>query len=147
MTPRDSCAAIAVDYGYKSADLRSCGARRIQRAAGRGVLVGGARLQLAQGRIRRLGERADATSGGQRSADRPAAQRPAPDEHPRIHFDLHVANLAEQESEARRLVGLGAKRVEWDSYPDDPDFIVLEDPEGNRFCIVDLSHQDQSVAG
>jgi hypothetical protein len=27
--------------------------------------------------------------------------------------------------------------VDWDSYPEDPDFIVLEDPEGNRFCIVD----------
>ena len=25
-------------------------------------------------------------------------------------------------------------------YPDDPEFIVLADPEGNIFCIVDLSH-------
>jgi hypothetical protein len=30
--------------------------------------------------------------------------------------------------------------VDWDSYPDDPDFVVLSDPDGNRFCIVDLSH-------
>ncbi|HEX4660999.1 MAG TPA: hypothetical protein VH307_26715 [Streptosporangiaceae bacterium] len=28
-----------------------------------------------------------------------------------------------------------------DSYPDDPDFVVLADPDGNRFCIVDLSHE------
>jgi hypothetical protein len=27
-----------------------------------------------------------------------------------------------------------------DSYPDDPDFVVLADPDGNRFCIVDLAH-------
>jgi len=26
-------------------------------------------------------------------------------------------------------------------YPSDPDFVVLADPEGNRFCVVDLSHE------
>ena len=60
--------------------------------------------------------------------------------HPRIHIDLHVADAAEQEAEAARLVSLGASRVDWDSYPADPDFIVLADTEGNRFCIVDLAH-------
>ena len=35
---------------------------------------------------------------------------------------------------------LGARRVDWDSYPDDPDFVVLADPDGNRFCIVDVAH-------
>jgi hypothetical protein len=39
------------------------------------------------------------------------------------------------------VVMLGAVRVGWDSYPDDPDFIVLADTEGNRFCIVDLGHE------
>jgi catechol 2,3-dioxygenase-like lactoylglutathione lyase family enzyme len=67
------------------------------------------------------------------------SQTPAQD-HPRLHFDLHVADAAAQEAEVARLVSLGAKRVDWDSYPEDPDFVVLEDPEGNRFCIVDLSH-------
>ncbi len=61
--------------------------------------------------------------------------------HPRLHFDLHVANVDEQEAEAARLVSLGARRVDWDSYPEDPDFIVLADPDGNLFCIVDLSHE------
>lgn len=65
-----------------------------------------------------------------------------PQDHPRIHFDLHVADAAEQETEAARLVSLGAQRVDWDRYPDDPDFIVMEDQDGNRFCIVDLSHDD-----
>jgi catechol 2,3-dioxygenase-like lactoylglutathione lyase family enzyme len=64
-----------------------------------------------------------------------------PEDYPRLHFDLHVASAAEQEAEADRLVSLGAVRVGWDSYPDDPDFIVLADTEGNRFCIVDLAHE------
>jgi catechol 2,3-dioxygenase-like lactoylglutathione lyase family enzyme len=63
-----------------------------------------------------------------------------PEDHPRLHLDLHVGSLAEQTAEARRLTGLGARRVDWDSYPEDPDFVVLADPDGNRFCIVDLGH-------
>jgi catechol 2,3-dioxygenase-like lactoylglutathione lyase family enzyme len=63
-----------------------------------------------------------------------------PQDRPRLHFDLHVADAAEQKAEAARLVALGASRVDWDSYPDDPDFIVLADTEGNLFCIVDLTH-------
>ena len=27
--------------------------------------------------------------------------------------------------------------VDWDLYGDDPDFHVLADPEGNRFCVID----------
>ncbi|HUA40324.1 MAG TPA: VOC family protein [Streptosporangiaceae bacterium] len=67
--------------------------------------------------------------------------RTQPQSHPRLHLDLHVADAGEQEAEVTRLVSLGARRVDWDSYPEDPDFVVLEDPDGNRFCIVDLSHQ------
>ena len=63
-----------------------------------------------------------------------------PDAHPRIHLDLHVGSAAEQAEEVERLVALGADRVAWDRYPDDPDFVVLADPDGNRFCIVDLGH-------
>ena len=64
-----------------------------------------------------------------------------PQDYPRLHFDLHVATAAEQAAEAERLVSLGAQRVDWDSYPEDPDFVVLADTEGNRFCIVDLGHE------
>jgi hypothetical protein len=64
-----------------------------------------------------------------------------PDDHPRHHLDLHVADAAQQKAEADRLVWLGASRVDWDRFPDDPDFIVLADTEGNRFCIVDLGHE------
>jgi predicted enzyme related to lactoylglutathione lyase len=62
-----------------------------------------------------------------------------PEARPRLHLDLHVADAAEQEAEVARLVGLGAQRVDWDSYPDEPDFVVLADTEGNLFCIVDVS--------
>lgn len=57
-------------------------------------------------------------------------------DHPRIHLDLYADD---QSAEVERLVSLGARRVDWDSYPDDPDFVVLEDPDGNRFCVIDKS--------
>ena len=63
-----------------------------------------------------------------------------PEAHPRVHLDLVVDDAAEQDAEIERLLGLGATRVPWDSYPVDPDFVVLADPEGNRFCVVDASH-------
>jgi catechol 2,3-dioxygenase-like lactoylglutathione lyase family enzyme len=68
-------------------------------------------------------------------SDTPAA------DHPRLHLDLHVPDAAALAAETERLVSLAASRVDWDSYPEDPDFVVLADPDGNRFCIVDLSHQ------
>jgi catechol 2,3-dioxygenase-like lactoylglutathione lyase family enzyme len=79
--------------------------------------------------------------GGTGTAIALQLSRTPPHDHPRLHFDLHVANIAEQEAEAARLISLGARRADWDSYPEDPDFIVLEDPDGNLFCIVDLGHE------
>jgi hypothetical protein len=63
-----------------------------------------------------------------------------PEEHPRVHVDLVVDTAAEQALEIQRLIDLGATRVPWDAYPADPDFVVLADSEGNRFCVVDASH-------
>jgi hypothetical protein len=57
-----------------------------------------------------------------------------------VHLDLYAADAAEQAAEVARLVRLGAEKVDWDRYPDDPDFVVLADTEGNRFCIVNTSH-------
>jgi catechol 2,3-dioxygenase-like lactoylglutathione lyase family enzyme len=59
--------------------------------------------------------------------------------HPRLHLDLLVDTTAEQEAEIERLIGLGARTVDWDLYPPNPDFVVLADPDGNAFCVVDLS--------
>ncbi|MER5257150.1 VOC family protein [Streptomyces sp. NPDC002855] len=58
---------------------------------------------------------------------------------PRLHLDLFTDTTKEQQAEVRRLVSLGAQTVEWDLYPPDPDFVVLADPDGNLFCVVDLS--------
>ena len=57
--------------------------------------------------------------------------------HPHIHLDLYAQDQA---AEIERLVGLGAHRVEDWRYPEgERDFEVLEDPEGNRFCVIDAS--------
>ncbi|MET8545260.1 VOC family protein [Kitasatospora sp. NPDC004799] len=60
-------------------------------------------------------------------------------EHPRVHLDLYAGDAADQATEVERLVALGAERVDWDRYPEDPDFVVLADTEGNRFCVIDTS--------
>ncbi|MBV1853629.1 VOC family protein [Catellatospora tritici] len=60
------------------------------------------------------------------------------DEDDRTHLDLWVPSAQEQQAEVERLVGLGATKVDWD-YPDDADFVVLADTEGNLFCVVDTS--------
>jgi predicted enzyme related to lactoylglutathione lyase len=57
---------------------------------------------------------------------------------PRIHLDLYAEDQA---AEVERLVGLGASRVEWKRRPADADYVILEDPEGNRFCVVDASER------
>jgi catechol 2,3-dioxygenase-like lactoylglutathione lyase family enzyme len=61
-------------------------------------------------------------------------------EHPRVHLDLYADGADEQAAEVDRLVSLGAERVDWDLYPESPDFIVLADTEGNRFCVVNTRH-------
>lgn len=55
---------------------------------------------------------------------------------PRIHLDLYAQD---QPAEVERLIGLGAREVHWDRRPSDADYVILEDPEGNRFCVVDAS--------
>ena len=54
------------------------------------------------------------------------------------HLDLWTDSEQEQQAEVERLVSLGARRVEWD-YPAEADFIVLADPAGNRFCVINTS--------
>lgn len=53
---------------------------------------------------------------------------------PRIHLDLYTDDQA---AEVERLIGLGATEVQWDRRPPDADYVILADPEGNRFCVVD----------
>ena len=55
---------------------------------------------------------------------------------PRIHLDLYAEDQA---AEVERLIALGATEVHWDKRPADADYVILADPEGNRFCVVDAS--------
>lgn len=45
----------------------------------------------------------------------------------------------DQEAEIRRLLALGASEVHWDGRPDDADYVIMQDPEGNRFCVIDAA--------
>jgi catechol 2,3-dioxygenase-like lactoylglutathione lyase family enzyme len=58
----------------------------------------------------------------------------ASDEPVRLHLDLYTD---EQQRHVDRLLELGATRADdWD-YPGDVDFIVLRDPDGNEFCVIE----------
>jgi len=50
----------------------------------------------------------------------------------RLHLDLYTSD---REAEVERLLKLGAVRYPWRYLPG-ADFIVLEDPDGNLFCVV-----------
>jgi hypothetical protein len=52
----------------------------------------------------------------------------------RIHLDLYTND---RDAEVERLVKLGAIRYPW-RYRPGSDFVVLEDPDGNLFCVVQL---------
>ncbi|CAN7548872.1 VOC family protein [Arthrobacter sp. LjRoot14] len=55
---------------------------------------------------------------------------------PCIHLDLYTED---QSGEVQRLLDLGATRVEWSKRPADADFVIMADPEGNRFCAIDTA--------
>jgi len=57
-----------------------------------------------------------------------------PQEPVRVHLDLYTD---EQQRQVERLVDLGASRVDDWPYPDGADFVVLRDPDGNEFCVID----------
>ena len=53
---------------------------------------------------------------------------------PKIHLDLYAED---QTAEVERLKALGATEVHWSKRPADADYVILADPEGNRFCVID----------
>lgn len=55
---------------------------------------------------------------------------------PRIHLDLYTDDQA---GEVKRLIGLGATEIHWNKRLPDADYVILADPEGNRFCVVDIN--------
>jgi catechol 2,3-dioxygenase-like lactoylglutathione lyase family enzyme len=61
------------------------------------------------------------------------AEQP-PVEPVRVHLDLYTS---EQDRHVARLIELGATRVSDWPYPEGADFVVLRDPDGNEFCVID----------
>jgi predicted enzyme related to lactoylglutathione lyase len=57
----------------------------------------------------------------------------AAEDHQHHHLDLYAENA---ESEIERLISLGARRVAW-RYPRGADYVVLADPDGNTFCVIE----------
>ncbi|GAA1531379.1 VOC family protein [Kribbella lupini] len=50
-----------------------------------------------------------------------------------VHIDLYTSD---RDQHVERLLKLGATRADdWD-YPERHEFIVLRDPEGNEFCVI-----------
>lgn len=66
-------------------------------------------------------------SGIQLSLNKVSSEKPK-----RHHIDLFTDN---QEAEVERLIALGARKRYW-LYPEDADYVVLVDPDGNSFCVV-----------
>jgi len=60
----------------------------------------------------------------------------------RLHLDLYAKD---QPAEVIRLESLGATRLPWE-YPPNADYIVMADPDGNEFCVID-SPYSQGAAG
>jgi catechol 2,3-dioxygenase-like lactoylglutathione lyase family enzyme len=74
-------------------------------------------------------------SGPNVSLDRVRADVQIP---PKIHLDLYSEDQA---ADVERLKALGATEIHWDKRPPDADYVILADPEGNRFCVIDLHHR------
>ena len=54
----------------------------------------------------------------------------------RIHLDLTTTSIDDQTDTVARLIELGARHVDIGQRPDEP-HVVLADPEGNEFCIIE----------
>lgn len=58
----------------------------------------------------------------------------------RFHLDLTTTSVDEQQESARALVALGARHIDVGQTPDDA-HIVLADPEGNEFCLIEPTNR------
>jgi len=72
---------------------------------------------------------------GQRISIKLVTSDPLPRQ--RHHLDLYATD---QGVEVERLIGLGARNVDW-TYEEDADYVVLADPDGNQFCVIDASEE------
>jgi predicted enzyme related to lactoylglutathione lyase len=54
----------------------------------------------------------------------------------RIHFDLTSTSLEDQQQTVARSLGLGARHIDVGQLPEEA-HVVLADPEGNEFCVIE----------
>ncbi|MEU4776406.1 VOC family protein [Micromonospora sp. NPDC023633] len=54
----------------------------------------------------------------------------------RMHFDLTSTSLEDQQQTVARALGLGARHIDVGQRPEE-DHVVLADPEGNEFCVIE----------
>ncbi len=54
----------------------------------------------------------------------------------RMHFDLTSASLEDQEQTVARSLALGARHIDVGQRPEEG-HVVLADPEGNEFCVIE----------
>lgn len=50
-----------------------------------------------------------------------------------VHLDLYTSD---RDRHVERLLELGATKPEKWPYPDEHEFVVLQDPAGNEFCVI-----------
>jgi hypothetical protein len=67
------------------------------------------------------------------SLDKHRSALPIP---PRLHLDLYTND---RDAEVQRLIALGAREIHWSKRPPHADYVIMADPEGNRFCVVGVS--------
>jgi predicted enzyme related to lactoylglutathione lyase len=63
----------------------------------------------------------------------------------RIHLDLSSRSIQDQRATVARLVDLGASEIDIGQGPDAP-HVVLADPEGNEFCVLEPGNSFVSQA-
>jgi catechol 2,3-dioxygenase-like lactoylglutathione lyase family enzyme len=59
----------------------------------------------------------------------------------RLHLDLYTKD---QLAEVARLESLGATRLPWE-YGPDADYVVMADPDGNEFCVIDSPYSQEDA--
>jgi predicted enzyme related to lactoylglutathione lyase len=53
-----------------------------------------------------------------------------------MHFDLTSSSLQDQQETVARALGLGGRHIDVGQKPEEP-HVVLGDPEGNEFCVIE----------
>jgi catechol 2,3-dioxygenase-like lactoylglutathione lyase family enzyme len=64
----------------------------------------------------------------------------------RLHLDLTTTSLEDQASTVERLIELGGRHIDIGQGPEET-HVVLADPEGNEFCIIEPTNNFLSTCG